>query len=124
MKTAYRVFMTAAILGMFFFPGVAEPAEPIAAWQAYYLGVPEPVPAPGTYEHQIAMETGTLPSQPLASIGVVTAFPEPGTYEHSQAMETGELPSMCGDVPCAKEEFVIIEVGGIPYRLEVDFGGN
>jgi hypothetical protein len=50
--------------------------------------------------------------------------PEAGTYEYSLAMETGSLPSPCADEACPAEEFTIIEVGGIPYRLEVDFGGN
>ena len=50
--------------------------------------------------------------------------PEPGTWEYSIAMETGNLPSPCADKACPTEEFTIIEVGGIPYRLEVDFGGN
>ena len=103
-------------------------AEPLHAWQQYYLGVPnapEPVPARGTVEYLAAMDEGTLPSQPFEpNPPVMVAVPAEGTWEYSNAMETGSLPSTCGDEPCAAEAFTIIEVGGIPYRLEVDFGGN
>ena len=124
MKTIFRVSIAVAILGMFAFPGVAVPAEPISAWQAYYLGVPEPVPVPGTIEYVMAMETGILPSTPLAPFAVAKAGPEAGTWEYSQAMETGELPSACGDEPCAVEEFTIVEVGTLRYRLGIDDGGG
>ena len=102
--------------------------EPLHAWQLYYLGVPnapEPVPAWGTVEYLVAMDEGTLPSQPFEPNPPVTvAAPAEGTWEYSLAMETGSLPSTCGDEPCAAEEFTILEAGGMPYRLEVDFGGN
>jgi hypothetical protein len=110
MKTIFRLSMILAVAALFFWGGVAQPAE--EALEAT------------SHEYLIAMDTGTLPSKPLVPIAVVKAVPEPGTWEYSQAMETGELPSLCGDVPCAKEAFTIIESGGIPYRLEVDFGGN
>jgi len=110
MKTIFRLSMIMAVAALFFWGGVAQPAEEALK--------------PTSHEYLVAMDAGTLPSQPLVPIAVAKAFPEPGTWEYSQAMETGELPSMCGDVACAKEAFTIIEVGGIPYRLEVDFGGN
>ena len=131
MKTVLRVAMAVALLGIPALSGVAGAAEPMSAWQAYYEGIPnapEPVPAWGTVEYLFAMETGTLPTQPLAPIAVVGAvpreIPEEGTWEYSQAMETGELPSLCGDVPCAKEEFTIIEVGTMRFRLGIDDGGG
>jgi hypothetical protein len=110
MKTIFRLSMVMAVAALFFWGGVAQPAEEALE--------------PTSHEYLIAMDAGTLPSKPLVPIAVVKAFPEPGTWEYSQAMETGELPSMCGDVPCAAEEFTIIEVGTLRYRQGIDDGGG
>jgi hypothetical protein len=107
MKTIFRLSMIMAVASLFFWGGVAQPAEV----------------EPTSHEYLIAMDAGTLPSQPLVPLAKVAA-PAVGTWEYSQAMETGELPSLCGDVPCAKEEFTFIEVGTIRYRLGIDDGGG
>jgi hypothetical protein len=62
-----------------------------------------------------------VPAEPMVAEG---KLPEIGSYEYSTAMETGSLPSTCGDKPCPPERFTILESGGIPYRPEVDSGGN
>ena len=110
MKTIFRLSMIMAVAALFFWGGVAQPAE--EALEAT------------SHEYLIAMDTGTLPSKPLVPIAVVKAVPEPGTWEYSQAMETGELPSLCGDVPCAKEEFIFYEAGGVRFRQGIDDGGG
>ena len=110
MKTIFRLSMILAVAALFFWGGVAQPAEEALE--------------PTSHEYLIAMDTGTLPSKPLVPIAVVKAVPEPGTWEYSQAMETGELPSLCGDVPCAKEEFIFYEAGGVRFRQGIDDGGG
>ena len=61
------------------------------------------------------------PVEPMVA-GVIP--PEPGTYEYSIAMETGNLPSACAGEVCPPEQFTIIEVGTLRYRLGIDDGGN
>ena len=107
MKTIFRLSMIVAVASLFFWGGVAQPAEV----------------EPTSHEYLIAMDAGTLPSQPLVPLARVAA-PAEGTWEYSQAMETGELPSLCGDVPCAKEEFTFSEAGGLRYRVGIDDGGG
>jgi len=108
MKTIFRLSMVMALATLFLWGGVAQPAEVDTT----------------SVEYLIAMDAGTLPSKPLAPFAGVKAGPEPGTWEYSQAMETGELPSLCGDVPCAKEEFIFYEAGGVRFRLGIDDGGG
>jgi hypothetical protein len=62
-----------------------------------------------------------VPAEPMVA---EVNLPEMGSYEYSTAMETGSLPSTCGDKPCPPERFTILESGGIPFRAEVDSGGN
>ena len=109
MKTIFRLSMIMAVAALFFWGGVAQPAEEALE--------------PTSHEYLIAMDAGTLPSQPLVPLAKVAA-PAVGTWEYSQAMETGELPSVCGDKPCGAEEFTFIEVGTIRYRLGIDDGGG
>ena len=111
MKTIFRLSMILAVAALFFWGGVAQPAEVALE--------------PTSHEYLIAMDTGTLPMTPLEPFAaVVKAGPEVGTWEYNQAMETGELPSVCGDKPCVAEEFTIIEVGTLRYRLGIDDGGG
>jgi len=110
MKTIFRLSMIMAVAALFFWGGVAQPAEVALE--------------PTSHEYLIAMDAGTLPSKPLAPFAVVKAGPEVGTWEYSVAMETGELPSVCGDKPCPAEEFTIVEVGTLHYRLGIDDGGG
>jgi hypothetical protein len=107
MKTIFRLSMAMAVAALFIWGGVAQ-SEEFAV-------------DPFSYEYLVGIETGTLPSIPVASrVLVEVEAPEPGTWEHSGALETGNLPAMCGDMPCEADNFTIIESGGIPFRVEVD----
>jgi hypothetical protein len=108
MKTIFRLSMVMALATLFLWGGVAQPAEV----------------DPTSVEYLIAMDAGTLPSKPLVPIALAVKAPAAGTWEYTEAMETGALPSLCGDVPCAKDEFTFIEAGGLRYRLEIDVGGG
>jgi hypothetical protein len=140
MKSMLRIPMVLASLALLLWGGVAMPAEPPTVPESpeYLMGVVEAYPDWGVGDVVASdqMEATTarayggsseedgewvVPGEPMVAEVIL---PEPGTYEYSLAMETGSLPSTCGDKPCAAEEFTIIESGGIPYRLEVDFGGN
>jgi hypothetical protein len=108
MKTIFRLSMVMALATLFLWGGVAQPAEV----------------DPTSVEYLIAMDAGTLPSKPLVPIALAVKAPAAGTWEYTEAMETGALPALCGDVPCAKEEFTFIEVGAFRYRLGIDDGGG
>jgi hypothetical protein len=123
MKPFIRITMSMACLALLLWGGVAVPAETSPAPESceYLMKVVQAAPWPLPASLAEAEGEWITPTAPMVA-GVIV--PEAGSYEYSLAMETGSLPSTCGDKPCAAEEFTIIEVGGIPYRLEVDFGGN
>jgi len=141
MKPLFRITMSMACLALLLWGGVAVPAEtpPCPENCEYLMKVIEGYSCPESCEYLLTvveeypgwgvadvvacdqMDAATARS---AGCPEVIALPDPGTYEYSAAMETGSLPSTCADKPCPPEKFTIIESGGIPYRLEVDFGGN
>ena len=107
MKTIFRWSLVMGVAVLCIWVGVAQ-SEEFAV-------------DPFSYEYLVGIETGTLPSETVASRAPVEVeAPEAGTYEHSGALETGSLPAMCGDMPCEADDFTIVESGGIPFRVEVD----
>ena len=147
MKPLFRITMSMACLALLLWGGVAVPAETSPAPESceYLMGVVECYPLPphgrstvsgivpsdqmdaalarayGSYGTPVAQGEWVVPDEPMVAEAYL---PEVGSWEYSFAMETGNLPSACADEPCPTEEFTIIEAGGLPYRLEVDFGGN
>jgi hypothetical protein len=141
MKPFIRITMSMACLALLLWGGIAVPAETSPAPESceYLTTVVEAHPnwgiadvvASDQIEAAMWLAYGyggseedwewVVPAEPMFA---EVQPPEAGTYEYSLAMETGSLPSPCADEACPAEEFTIIEVGGIPYRLEVDFGGN
>ncbi len=121
MKPVFRLSLAMGCLALLLFTGVAVPAETSTVPESpeYLMKVVQAAPWP--LPASLAEAEGEWPSGPVVA---EVNLPEPGSYEYSLAMETGSLPSTCGDRPCAAEEFTILEAGGIPYRLEVDSGGN
>ena len=125
MKPLIRISAIIASLVLLLWGGVAVPAETptVPESSEYLMGTVKAYPAWGIGD-VVACDQMDAATARAAGCPEVVALPAPGTYEYSVAMETGSLPSTCGDKPCPAERFTIIEIGGMPYRLEVDFGGN
>ena len=125
MKPLIRISAIIASLVLLLWGGIAVPAETptVPESSEYLMGIVKAYPAWGIGD-VVACDQMDAATARAAGCPEVVALPAPGTYEYSVAMETGSLPSTCGDKPCAVELFTIIESGGMPYRLEVDFGGN
>ena len=125
MKPSFRIPMILASLALLLWGGVAAPAEPYTVPESseHIMGTVKAYPSWGVGD-VVACDQMDAATARAAGCPEVVALPEPGTYDYSVAMETGSLPSTCGDKPCAAELFTIFEAGGMPYRLEVDFGGN
>jgi hypothetical protein len=123
MKPVFRLSLAMGCLALLLWTGVAVPAETSTVPESpeYLMKVVQAAPWPIPASLAEAEGEWVTPSGPVVA---EVNLPEAGSYEYSLAMETGSLPSTCGDRPCAAEEFTILEAGGIPYRLEVDFGGN
>jgi hypothetical protein len=138
MKNIFRLSMVMAILGLFV--GIGFAGEPFVAGLKPLEGEDPPAVAEvtqvaagpvmtfGSPDYMEAMEKCTLPAELCGtrSHAAETDFwmwPLPGvaTYEYGQALETGNLPSL-NSAPA--EEFATVEIGGIPYRIEIDLGGN
>lgn len=123
MKSVFRISMVMASLVLLLWGGVAVPAETSTVPESpeYLMTVVQDSPWALPVSLAEAEGEWVVPTEPMVA---EVNLPEVGSYEYSLAMETGSLPSTCADKPCAAEEFTIIESGGIPYRLEVDVGGN
>ena len=137
MKTIFRLSMVMAILGLFV--GIGFAGEPFMTGMKPLEGEDPPAVAEvtevtagpvmtfGSPEYMAALETCTLPAEfcgyriHRVEWGAEVWVPEAGTYEYSAALETGNLPSL-NSAPA--EEFATVEIGGIPYRTEIDLGGN
>jgi hypothetical protein len=133
MKPFLRVSMVLGCLAMLFWGGIAAAEEfsPTPESCEYLMKVVGAIPDPSCERYGIpgaaevvACDQMDAATARAAGCPEVVALPDPGTYEYSVAMDTGSLPSTCADKLCTPEAFTILESGGIPYRLEVDFGGN
>ena len=133
MKPRFRISLAIGCLAMLFWVGIAVAEESSTTPESceYLMKVVGAVPDPSCErygipgaEEVVACDQMDAATARAAGCPEVAALPDPGTYEYSVAMETGSLPSTCADKSCPPEAFTILESGGMPYRLAVDFGGN